>query len=174
MQGNGDRNAGLSAATPAPGCIVPSSWTRHGDNEAINVEGQQGDPSSLLSWMRNMIALRKLLRVFGRGRIEFLDPSNRKILAYLRQYEGEQVLCLANLFRFAQPVDLDLSKVEGMTQVEMLGYGEFPPIERHPYRLTLASYSFSLAATKREAHWEHRGYDRTCTVERNRWMGERP
>jgi maltose alpha-D-glucosyltransferase / alpha-amylase len=141
MQWNGDRNAGFSAATPArlySPVIMDAVW----GYEAINVEAQQGDPSSLLSWMRNMIALRKLFRVFGRGSIEFLDPSNRKILAYLREYEGEQVLCVANLSRFAQPVDLDLSKVEGMTPVEMLGYVEFPPIERHPYRLTLASYSF--------------------------------
>src|ERR1700688_5305720 len=76
---------------------------------------------SLLRWMRDMIALRKLFGVFGRGSIEFLDPSNRKILAYLRQYEGEQVLCVANLSRFAQSVDLDLSKVEGMTPVECSG-----------------------------------------------------
>jgi maltose alpha-D-glucosyltransferase / alpha-amylase len=141
MQWNGDRNAGFSAATPArlySPVIMDPVW----GYEAINVEAQQGDPSSLLSWMRNMIALRKLFRVFGRGSIEFLDPSNRKILAYLRQYEGEQVLCVANLSRFAQPVDLDLSKLEGMTPVEMLGYVEFPPIERNPYRLTLASYSF--------------------------------
>src|SRR3984885_7008924 len=141
MQWNGDRNAGFSAATPArlfSPVIMDPVW----GYEAINVEAQQGDPSSLLSWMRNMIALRKLFRMFGRGNIEFLDPSNRKILPFLRQYEGEQVLCVANLSRFAQPVDLDLSKVEGMTPVEMLGYVEFPPIERHPYRLTLASYSF--------------------------------
>jgi maltose alpha-D-glucosyltransferase/alpha-amylase len=110
--------------------------------EAVNAEAQQGDPSSLLNWMRNMIALRKLFRVFGRGTIEFLEPANRKVLAYLRCYEGEQVLCVANLSRFAQPVDLDLAKLKGMIPVEMLGYVEFPPIEQHPYRLTLAPYSF--------------------------------
>jgi maltose alpha-D-glucosyltransferase/alpha-amylase len=116
-----------------PGCIPPSSWTRYGDMKQSIVEAQQGDPSSLLSWMRNMIALRKLFRVLGRGSIEFLDPSNRKVLAYLRQYEGEQVLGVTNLSRFAQPVERDLSKVEGMTPVEMLGYVEFPPIERHRF-----------------------------------------
>jgi maltose alpha-D-glucosyltransferase/alpha-amylase len=89
-----------------------------------------------------MIALRKLFRVFGRGTIEFFDPANRKVLAYFRQYEAEQVLCVANLSRFAQPIDLDLSKLEGMIPVEMLGYVEFPTIERQPYRLTLAPYSF--------------------------------
>jgi maltose alpha-D-glucosyltransferase/alpha-amylase len=141
MQWNADRNAGFSTATPArlySPVIMDPVW----GYEAINVEAQQSDPSSLLSWMRNMIALRKLFRVFGRGSIEFLNPPNRKILAYLRQYEGEQVLCVANLSRFAQPVDLDLKKVEGMTPLEMLGYVEFPPIEGEPYRLTLAPYSF--------------------------------
>src|SRR5260221_3716373 len=100
------------------------------------------DTSSLLHWMRRMRAWRKLLRVFGRGTIEFLNPANRKALAYLRQYEGEQVLCVANLSRFAQPVDLDLSKLEGMTPVEMLGYVEFPAIGKQPYRLTLSPYGF--------------------------------
>ena len=77
--------------------------------EAINVEAQQSDPSSLLSWMRNMIALRKLFQVFGRGTLKFLNPSNRKILAYIREYQNEKVLCVANLSRFAQPVELDLA-----------------------------------------------------------------
>ena len=141
MQWNADRNAGFSSATPArlySPVIMDPVW----GYEAINVEAQQGDPSSLLSWMRNMIALRKLFGVFGRGGIEFLDPSNRKVLAYLRTYRDEQILCVANLSRFAQPVDLDLSKLEGMVPVEMLGYVEFPAIERQPYRLTLAPYSF--------------------------------
>ena len=141
MQWNGDRNAGFSTATPArlySPVIMDPVW----GYEAINVEAQQSDTSSLLHWMRNMIALRKLFRVFGRGTIEFLNPPNRKILAYLREYDGEQVLCVANLSRFAQPVDLDLSKLEGMIPVEMLGYVEFPAVDHHPYRLTLAPYSF--------------------------------
>jgi maltose alpha-D-glucosyltransferase/alpha-amylase len=95
-----------------------------------------------LSWMRNMIALRKLFRVFGRGTLEFLHPSNRKILAYLRKYDGEQILCVANLSRFAQPVDLELPALEGMAPVEMLGYVEFPRITPQPYRLTLGPYGF--------------------------------
>ncbi|HXW55550.1 MAG TPA: maltose alpha-D-glucosyltransferase [Candidatus Cybelea sp.] len=141
MQWNADRNAGFSTATPArlySPVIMDPVW----GYEAVNVEAQQGDPSSLLNWMRNMIALRKLFAVFGRGSIEFLDPSNRKILAYLRRYGDEQVLCVANLSRFAQPLDLDLSKLEGLVPVEMLGYVEFPPIQKQPYRLALAPYSF--------------------------------
>ena len=141
MQWTADRNAGFSTATPArlySPVIMDPVW----GYEAVNVEAQQGDPSSLLSWMRNMIALRKLFTVFGRGGIEFLDPANRKVLAYIRTYQDEQILCIANLSRFAQPVDLDLSKLEGMTPVEMLGYVEFPRIEQQPYRFTLAPYSF--------------------------------
>ena len=141
MQWNADRNAGFSTATPArlySPVIMDPVW----GYEAINVEAQQSDTSSLLHWMRNMIALRKLFSVFGRGTIEFIELANRKVLAYLRQHETEQVLCVANLSRFAQPVDLDLSKLEGMTPIEMLGYVEFPTIQRQPYRLTLAPYSF--------------------------------
>jgi maltose alpha-D-glucosyltransferase / alpha-amylase len=141
MQWNADRNAGFSTATPArlySPVVMDPVW----GYEAVNVEAQQGDPSSLLNWMRNMIALRKLFGVFGRGTIKFFDPPNRKILAYLRQYQEERVLCVANLSRFAQPVDLDLSEAEGAVPVEVLGYVEFPAIEHKPYRLTLAPYSF--------------------------------
>jgi maltose alpha-D-glucosyltransferase/alpha-amylase len=141
MQWNADRNAGFSTVTPAR-LYSPVVMDPVLGYEAVNVEAQQGDSSSLLSWMRNMIALRKLFSVFGRGKIEFLNPTNRKVLAYLRTYGEEQVLCVANLSRFAQPVDLDLSKLEGMVPIEMLGYVEFPSIERQPYRLTLAPYSF--------------------------------
>jgi maltose alpha-D-glucosyltransferase/alpha-amylase len=141
MQWNGDRNAGFSAATPArlySPVIMDPVW----GFEAINVEAQQSDPSSLLNWMRNMIALRRLFRVFGRGSIEFLDPANRKVLAYVRKDGDEQILCVANLSRFAQPVDLELSQMEGMVPIEMLGYVEFPAIGQQPYRLTLAPYGF--------------------------------
>ncbi|HEX5430650.1 MAG TPA: putative maltokinase, partial [Bryobacteraceae bacterium] len=141
MQWSGDRNAGFSRANPAKlysPVIMDPVW----GYEAVNAEAQQSDPSSLLNWMRNMIALRKLFGVFGRGTLKFLEPQNRKVLAYLRQYEEEQVLCIANLSRFAQPVDLDLSELEGMVPVEMLGYVEFPPIGRQPYRLTLGAYGF--------------------------------
>jgi maltose alpha-D-glucosyltransferase / alpha-amylase len=141
MQWNADRNAGFSTATPArlySPVIMDPVW----GYEAINVEAQVGDPSSLLNWIRNMIALRKLFLVFGRGSIKFLSPSNRKILAYLREYQDQRILCVANLSRFAQPVDLDLSEAAGAVPVEMLGYVEFPALDRQPYRLSLAPYSF--------------------------------
>jgi maltose alpha-D-glucosyltransferase/alpha-amylase len=141
MQWNGDRNAGFSRAVPAKlysPVVMDPVW----GYEAINVEAQQSDPSSLLSWMRNMIALRKLFQVFGRGTLSFLNPTNRKILAYIREYKNERVLCVANLSRFAQPVELDLSPYAGLVPVEMLGYVEFPKIRTSGYPLTLGPYGF--------------------------------
>ena len=145
MQWNSDRNAGFSTAVPAKlyfPVIMDPIW----GYQSINVEAQQSDQSSLLHWTRNMIALRKLFHVFGRGTQEFLNPDNRKILAYVRQYEedgnSETVLCVANLSRFSQPVSLDLARFAGMVPVEMLGYVTFPAITAQPYPLTLAPYSF--------------------------------
>jgi maltose alpha-D-glucosyltransferase/alpha-amylase len=141
MQWSGDRNAGFSRANPArlySPVVMDPVW----GYEAVNVEAQQSDQSSLLNWTRNMIALRKLFRVFGRGTLKFLEPENRKVLAYLREFENELVLCVANLSRFAQPVQLDLADLEGTVPVEMLGYVEFPAIGKQPYPLTLAPYGF--------------------------------
>ncbi|HEV2275399.1 MAG TPA: maltose alpha-D-glucosyltransferase [Acidobacteriaceae bacterium] len=145
MQWSPDRNAGFSRAVPAKlysPVVMDPVW----GYEAINVEAQQSDPSSLLSWMRNMIALRKLFQVFGRGTLTFLNPANRKVLAYVREFENQRVLCVANLSRFAQPVELDLEPYAGMSPVEMLGYVPFPKIPRHAanqqYPLTLGPYGF--------------------------------
>jgi maltose alpha-D-glucosyltransferase / alpha-amylase len=146
MQWNSDRNAGFSKAVPARlyfPVIMDPVW----GYQAINVEAQESDPSSLLHWTRNMIALRKLFTVFGRGTLEFLQPENRKVLAYIREFTSpdghdEIVLCVANLSRFAQPVSLDLSKYNGRQPMEMLGYVPFPPIREGAYPLTLAPYSF--------------------------------
>jgi len=141
MQWSGDRNAGFSRALPAR-LYSPVLLDPVYGYQSVNVEAQLSDPSSLLHWTRNMIGLRKLFKVFGRGRIEFLRPSNRKILAYLRTSDKEQILCVANLSRFAQPVELDLARFEGVVPVEMLGYVEFPPIRSEPYRLTLGPYGY--------------------------------
>jgi maltose alpha-D-glucosyltransferase/alpha-amylase len=141
MQWNGDRNAGFSRANPAR-LFNPVVMDPIYGYATINVEAQDSDPSSLLSWMRNMIALRKIFRVFGRGSIEFLNPENKKILAYLRRMENEEILCVANLSRFPQPIALDLAKFDGMKPIEMLGYVEFPPIGTQPYPLNLGAYDF--------------------------------
>jgi maltose alpha-D-glucosyltransferase/alpha-amylase len=139
MQWTSDRNGGFSRATPAK-LYSPVIMDAVYGYESVNVEAQQSEAASLLNWTRNMIALRKLFRVFGRGTIEFLRPANRKILAYVRTYDGEKVLCVANLSRFAQPTELDLARFEGLVPVEMLGYVEFPKIRKAPYALTLAPY----------------------------------
>jgi maltose alpha-D-glucosyltransferase/alpha-amylase len=106
------------------------------------VEAQLENPSSLLAWMRNMIALRKLFKVFGRGSIEFLPVENRAVLAYLRRLEHDVILCVANFSRFAQPAQLPLSRFKGWTPVEMFGYTEFPRIGEAPWPVTLGAYGF--------------------------------
>ena len=147
MQWTSDRNAGFSRAVPAK-LFAPVIMDPIWGYQAVNVEAQQSDQSSLLHWTRNMIALRKLFQVFGRGTLEFLNPENRKVLAYIRRYDRgdggppETVLCVANLSRFAQPVSLDLSQFTGMVPVEMLGYVPFPSITAQPYAITLSPYSF--------------------------------
>ncbi|WP_109487636.1 maltose alpha-D-glucosyltransferase [Occallatibacter savannae] len=158
MQWTSDRNAGFSRCDPAR-LYFPVIMDPIYGYQVVNVEAQQADQSSLLQWTRNMIALRKLFQVFGRGSLSFLNPTNRKILAYLRDLELEDgthqtVLCVANLSRFAQPVSLDLSAYAGMEPVEMLGYVPFPTIGESMYHLTLAPYSFiwlELQAATNEA-----------------------
>jgi maltose alpha-D-glucosyltransferase / alpha-amylase len=146
MQWTSDRNAGFSRCDPAR-LYFPVIMDPIYGYQVVNVEAQLSDQSSLLHWTRNMIALRKLFQVFGRGTLTFLNPANRKVLAYLRDLERpdgshETVLCCANLSRFAQPVSLDLAAYAGMEPVEMLGYVSFPAITESPYSLTLAPYSF--------------------------------
>ena len=146
MQWTSDRNAGFSKCDPAR-LYFPVIMDPIYGYQVVNVEAQLSDQSSLLHWTRNMIALRKLFQVFGRGTLKFLNAANRKILAYLRNLDrsdgtSETVLCVANLSRFAQPVSLDLAGYAGMEPVEMLGYVPFPTITADPYSLTLAPYSF--------------------------------
>ena len=146
MQWTSDRNAGFSKCDPAR-LYFPVIMDPIYGYQVVNVEAQLSDQSSLLHWTRNMIALRKLFQVFGRGTLKFLNTANRKILAYLRNLDrgdgtSETVLCVANLSRFAQPVSLDLTGYAGMEPVEMLGYVPFPTITAAPYALTLAPYSF--------------------------------
>ena len=146
MQWNSDRNAGFSKCDPAR-LYFPVVMDPIYGYQVVNVEAQLSDQSSLLHWTRNMIALRKLFQVFGRGTQRFLHPENRKVLAYIRDLQREDgthetVLCVANLSRFAQPVSLDLHEYAGAMPVEMLGYVSFPQITQEQYPLTVAPYSF--------------------------------
>jgi maltose alpha-D-glucosyltransferase/alpha-amylase len=140
MQWTGDRNGGFSRTDPAR-LFAPLVMDPVYGYQSINVEAQESSPFSLLNWMKRLIALRKQFKVFGRGSLQFLPAPNRKVLAYVRRYEDEQILCVANLSRTTQPVELDLSSFKGLTPVEMLGLTEFPRIGERPYFLSLAGYN---------------------------------
>ncbi|MFB3915403.1 MAG: maltose alpha-D-glucosyltransferase [Terriglobales bacterium] len=141
MQWSSDRNAGFSRANPQR-LYLPVNIDSQYHYETINVEAHQNNPHSLLWWMRRVIAQRKQFRAFGRGSLEFLSPSNRRVLAFVRQFEDETILVVANLSRFSQCAELDLSKFRGMAPVEMFGRTEFPRIRQHPYLLSLGPHAF--------------------------------
>jgi maltose alpha-D-glucosyltransferase/alpha-amylase len=141
MQWSPDRNAGFSRADPQRVYLPPIMDPIYG-YEAVNVEAQARDPASLLNWTKRMLATRKSSRAFGRGSLSFLTPGNRKVLAYIRELGEEAILCVANLSRSAQPVELDLKKYAGRVPVEMLGRTSFPPIGERFYLLTLPAYAF--------------------------------
>ncbi|HJV09973.1 MAG TPA: alpha-glucosidase C-terminal domain-containing protein, partial [Burkholderiales bacterium] len=141
MQWSPDRNAGFSRCDPQRLYLPPIMDPIYGF-ESVNVEAQQRDPASLLNWMKRILATRKGAKAFGRGSLSFLRPGNRKILAYLRELGNEAILCVANLARTAQPVELDLKRFKGRVPVEMLGRTSFPPIGELPYLLTLPAHAF--------------------------------
>ncbi|HLZ99732.1 MAG TPA: maltose alpha-D-glucosyltransferase, partial [Steroidobacteraceae bacterium] len=141
MQWSPDRNAGFSRADPQRLYLPPIMDPIYG-YQAINVEAQLRDSSSLLSWTKRLLAVRKTSQAFGRGARRFLKPGNRKILAYLREYGDDTLLCVANLSRSAQPVELNLASYKGRVPVEMLGRTTFPPIGDLPYLLTLSAHGF--------------------------------
>ncbi len=142
MQWSSDRNGGFSRADPEQLVLPPLMGSLYG-YDAINVEAQTRDPHSLLNWTRRMLATRRAKQAFGRGTIRFLRPANRKILAYLREMPGEpSILCVANLSRAPQAVELDLSEFAGTSPVEMTADSVFPPIGQLPYLLTFPPYGF--------------------------------
>jgi maltose alpha-D-glucosyltransferase/alpha-amylase len=141
MQWSSDRNAGFSRANPQR-LYLPVILDPEYHYESINVEAQQANRHSLLAWMKRLIALRRRHHAFGRGSIEFLQPSNRKVLAFLRQYGDQCLLVVANLSRFVQYVELDLQAWKGCVAVELFGQTPFPPIGELPYLLTLGPHSF--------------------------------
>jgi maltose alpha-D-glucosyltransferase/alpha-amylase len=141
MQWSIDRNAGFSRADPQR-LYLPVIMDPIYGYQAVNVEAQGRDPSSLLNWTRRILAVRRQHQSFGRGTLEFVRPQNRKLIAYVRSFQGESVLCVANLSQTAQAVELDLSKYRGRVPVEMMGRNAFPPIGELPYFLTLPAHGF--------------------------------
>jgi maltose alpha-D-glucosyltransferase/alpha-amylase len=141
MQWSADRNAGFSRANRQR-LYLPVITDPEYHYETVNVEAQGQNPHSMLSWMKRLIALRKRHRAFGRGTLELLQPENRKVLAYIRRYESEQILCVANLSRFLQAVELDLSKWKGLVPVELFSSNEMPIVGEAPYFMTLGPHAF--------------------------------
>jgi len=155
MQWTSDRNAGFSRADPQRLFLPPIMDPVYG-YQAVNVEAQARNPTSLLNWTTRLIQVRKSYRAFGRGTLGFLEPGNRKILAYLREFQDESILCVANLSRNPQAVELELSRYKGRVPVELSGKVSFPPIGELPYMLTLPGhgfYAFRLAADAPVPEW---------------------
>ncbi len=141
MQWSADRNGGFSRADPQQLYLPPIMDPIYG-YETVNVEAQHKHASSLFNWTKRMIAVRQTHKAFGNGTMRFLRPRNRKVLAYLREYDGDVMLCVFNLSRSAQAVELDLSEQKGKVPVEMTGASVFPSIGALPYQLTLPAYGF--------------------------------
>src|SRR5581483_3327655 len=136
-----DRNTGFSSANPQrlylPVVIDPEYHA-----QAVNVANQDENSSSLLWWMRRLIALRNRFQAFSRGSLEILLPDNRKVLAFLRKCGDETILVIVNLSRFTQAVELDLSAYRGAIPVELFGSTEFPEVGDLPYFITLGGHGF--------------------------------
>ncbi len=150
MQWSPDRNAGFSRADPQRLYLPPIMDPLYG-YQAVNVEAQARNPSSLLNWMRRLIAVRRSHPAFGRGEIRLLKPGNRKIFAYLRLHGDDLILCVANLSHSPQPVELELAEYRDRVPVELTSRTAFPPIGEWPYLLTLPRYGFYWFELSREA-----------------------
>ncbi|MDX2100019.1 MAG: maltose alpha-D-glucosyltransferase [Leptolyngbyaceae cyanobacterium bins.59] len=141
MQWSADRNAGFSRANPQR-LYLPVIVDSEYHFNTVNVEAQRANPNSLFHTMQRLIATRKRLCALGRGNFQLLHPANRKILAFTRTEQDEQILVVANLSRYVQTVDLDLASLRGYTPVEVFGRTEFPAIGESSYFLSLAPYAF--------------------------------
>jgi maltose alpha-D-glucosyltransferase/alpha-amylase len=154
MQWTPDRNGGFSRADPAR-LYAPTIMDPVYGYEAVNVEAQSRSLSSLLSATKRLISVRKSSLAFGRGTMTFIRPANRAVLAYIRQYRDEAILCVANLSRSAQATELDLSAWKDRVPLEMLGRTRFPAIGELPYMITLAPYGFYWFKLQEREKSEH-------------------
>jgi len=166
MQWSADRNAGFSRANPQK-LILPITIDPEYHYEAINVEAQQSNANSLLWWTKHLIALRKRYRAFGRGTVRFLNPSNPRVLAFIREYESETILVVANLSRHVQVVELELGDWKGCSPIEIMGSTRFPLIGDAPYMLTLGGhdfYWFSIEPIEQSEEEERLSLDAAVTI----------
>jgi maltose alpha-D-glucosyltransferase/alpha-amylase len=141
MQWTFDRNGGFSRCDPAR-LYLPMIMDPVYGYEAVNVEAQSRSLASLLSWTKRLISVRKSSKIFGRGSFSFIRPANRSVFVYVREYQGDVLLCVANLSRSAQAAEIDLSPWRGRVPFELLGRTRFPAIGEAPYVVTLGPYGF--------------------------------
>ena len=149
MQWSTDRNAGFSRANPQK-LYLPVIIDPEYHYEAVNVENQQGSSASLLWWMKNTIAVRKRYKALSRGSLEFITPENPKIIAFIRKHEDEIVFVAANLSKYAQTVELDLSKFAGYFPEEVFSHNAFSIIKETLYPLTFSPYGYYMFELKKE------------------------
>ncbi|MGH9303538.1 MAG: maltose alpha-D-glucosyltransferase, partial [Acidimicrobiales bacterium] len=161
MQWTPDRNAGFSRANPQR-LYLPVVSDPGYEPQAVNVESQSQNPSSLLWWTRRLAAIRNRYRAFGRGDMQLLRPDNRKVIAFLRSYESERILVVVNLSRHAQAAKLELVEYRNAVPVELLGETDFPPVGDLPYLFTLAPHGFYWFAL--ESHVPEDGSLRALSV----------
>ncbi|MGE3819714.1 MAG: alpha-glucosidase C-terminal domain-containing protein, partial [Isosphaeraceae bacterium] len=152
MQWSSDRNAGFSRANPQR-LYLPVVIDPEYHYETVNVEALQGNPSSLLWWIKRIVALRKSFQAFGRGSFRMLFPENTKVVAFIREYQDQRILVVANLSRFVQFVLLDLKEFEGCVPEEIFGRTRFPQITAEPYLLTIGPHGFLWFSVA--AHSDH-------------------
>ncbi len=153
MQWSPDRNGGFSRVGDPSRLVLPSIMDPLYGYEAVNVEAQAADPHSLLMWTRRTIAIRQQYKAFGRGSFRLLYPKNRKVLAYLREHEDVTILCVANLARTPQAVELEVAEFRGRVPIELTGGSVFPPIGDLTYLLTLPPFGFYWFSLATETSW---------------------
>ncbi len=170
MQWDPDRNAGFSDANPQK-LYLPTIIDPEYSYEAVNVETQQRNPSSLLWWMKRVINMRKRYKAFSRGDIEFLHTENPKVLVFLRSYEDEVILVIANLSRFSQAAEIDLSAYKDYLPMEVFSQNKFPVIREDPYLFTMGphGYHWFLLTKESVAEGEVDGGKPTSLLNVNQW-----
>jgi maltose alpha-D-glucosyltransferase/alpha-amylase len=141
MQWTPDRNAGFSRADYARLFAPVIADTVYG-YQGLNVEAQEASPASLLNWLREVLRVRKQHPALWMGKLRFVNPSNSRVMAFIRSSAEETLLCVCNLARGAQPAELDLSEWQGWTPVELFAETPFPSISDRPYQLSLGAYGF--------------------------------
>ena len=171
MQWTSDRNGGFSRCDPAR-LYLPVIMDPVYGHQSVNVEAQQRSPSSLLNWMKRLIGVRRSNNAFSRGTLRFIRPTNRTVIAYVRQHENETIVCVANLSRSAQAAEIDLSPWKGRVPMEMLGRTAFPRIGELPYLVTLPPYGFFWFLLGDQAEPERRSADRAAR-DHHTGVGER-